>query len=232
MQSARHVKHSDSAGSATGFADSPPSGDYESSQGGDTSPQSRAPDPEVNILLAGSTGHGKSALGNILLNADEEHIWDNRTFQVGDCRESCTDSCSVRHCPNSLVTVMDTPGLNESHERDLPNMIKVVKAAHELGSVHAVVLVMKVDSRMDQTYKDTVLYYEKLLTKEIFKNNLIIVLSGYQAAQRKYRQKPELIGQICKQSADDVKNLLGLQNSPFVHCIDSLPDKIEDLDSM
>ncbi|CAE7714722.1 unnamed protein product [Symbiodinium sp. CCMP2456] len=125
---------------------------------------------------------------------------------------------------------MDTPGLNESYERDLPNMIEVVKSAHRLDRVHAVILVMKVDSRMDQTYKDTVLYYQKLLTPKVFNANLIIVLSGYKPRDMKYRIKPQLPQQIFDQSAADVKKLLGLSKDPMVHGLNSMPETEEDLD--
>ena len=125
---------------------------------------------------------------------------------------------------------MDTPGLNESHARDLPNMIEVVASAHQLDHVHAVILVMKVDSRMDQTYKDTLLYYQKLLTPKVFNANLIIVLSSYKPGEMKYRMKPQLASQIFDQTAADVKELLGLPKDPMVYGINSFPETSEELD--
>ena len=122
---------------------------------------------------------------------------------------------------------MDTPGLNESHARDLPNMIEVVRSAQQLNRVHAVILVMKVDSRMDQTYKDTVLYYQKLLTPKVFNANLMIVLSGFEPGAMKYRLKPQLAREIFDQSAADAKQLLELPKDPMVYGINSLPETPE-----
>ncbi|CAE7320219.1 HERC6 [Symbiodinium natans] len=103
---------------------------------------------QVRLLVLGSTGHGKSALCNLLVEPTEENLWgEDPTFQVGECRRSCTENCSTHSSKTEMA--MDTPGLNESHAADLPHMINVVKAAKELEHVHAVVLAMKIDSRMD-----------------------------------------------------------------------------------
>jgi hypothetical protein len=81
---------------------------------------------------------------------------------------------------------MVTPGLNESHQKDLTNMINVVKEAHKLGKAHAIVLVMKIDSRMDQNYKDTVQYYYDLYGLEACSSSLILVLTNFRHKDRQY----------------------------------------------
>lgn len=104
---------------------------------------------KTHVVLLGSTGHGKGSLANCLLNPTVDHIWEKSTFVVGESRESCTRQCSIESSEEEVV--MDTPGLHESHQKDLPNMSSIVKEAHKLGKAHAIVLVMKIDSRMDQT---------------------------------------------------------------------------------
>ncbi|CAE7677904.1 IAN7 [Symbiodinium sp. CCMP2592] len=187
---------------------------------------------KVNLILVGSTGQGKSTLGNFLMKPDLDHIWEEngqqRTFQVGEDRLSCTQHCAVSTSGDGSVTIMDTPGLNESHEKDLGYMINVVKNAHVLGSVHAVILVMKTESRMDQTYKDTVLYYQQLFGADIFAAHLVIVHPDFKESSKKY-QDPSKIQKIMQQSAEDVQNLLGLKAAPSVRCLNSLPETVEEL---
>ncbi|CAE7199511.1 HERC6 [Symbiodinium natans] len=189
----------------------------------------------VNILMLGATGHGKSSLGNFLLHPDLRYIFEEdgcrQPFRVGDDRLSCTASCSIKDSPDGQVRIMDTPGLNESHERDLHHMINVVKTARQLHHVHAVILAMKMDSRMDQTYKDTIQYYYKLLGDEVFKtnSNLILVLTDYRPKDRKYKKDPELLGRIVSQSADDVQKELELPVAPFTVPINSVPQDEDEL---
>ena len=184
----------------------------------------------VKSLLLGSTGHGKSALGNFLVDPTLDHIWENRTFPVGESLESCTRKCSLGS--SEEVVVMDTPGLNESHQKDLPNMIQIVKAAQELGQAHAIMLVMKMDSRIDQNYKETISYYYQLLGQKAFESNLILVLTNFRQNDRKYRGESgeALLETISNQSGDDVKDHLGLKDRPPVFFINSQPDDEKDLE--
>ena len=187
---------------------------------------------KTHVLLLGSTGHGKSSLGNLLVNPTLAHLREPEkwTFPVGRTRESCTRACSLG-CSDDVI-VMDTPGLNESHQRDLRNMIHVVKQAHALGKAHAIVLVMRMDSRMDQTYKDTVKYYHNLFGPEIFSSRLVLMLTNFRQNDYQYQgeEGTTLVEQIKTQSSGDVGELLNLQESP-VFCINCHPNDEEDLNA-
>ena len=184
---------------------------------------------KTHVLLLGSTGHGKSSLANFLVNPTMDHVWEKSTFAVGESREPCTRQCSLGSSGEEVV--MDTPGLNESHQKDLTNMINVVKEARKLGKAHAIVLVMKIDSRMDQIYKDTVQYYYDLFGLEACSSSLILVLTNFRHKDRQYAggQGRAKVDQIVKQSSDDVKNFFFLEESPEVFCINSRPEDEEDL---
>ena len=188
----------------------------------------------MNILLLGSTGQGKSALGNFLLRPEIPHIWEEegckRAFPVGDDRRSCTTDCWIESSADGRLRIMDTPGLNESHAQDLPHMINVVMTARDLGHVHAVILVMKIGSRMDQPYKDTTMYYYKLLGKKVFEANLLLVLTDLRPNDRKYKKNPQLLWDIVEQSQCDVKEMLGLQRAPYTVAINSMPHDDKELE--
>eukprot|EP00927_Polykrikos_kofoidii_P029544 TRINITY_DN25546_c0_g1_i2.p1 TRINITY_DN25546_c0_g1~~TRINITY_DN25546_c0_g1_i2.p1 ORF type:complete len:495 (+),score=73.18 TRINITY_DN25546_c0_g1_i2:107-1591(+) len=183
-------------------------------------PVQRPFSPEVltKVCLIGSTGNGKSALGNFLLDPLENHR-ENPTFKVGETNKSCTSSCSVQS--KGLITVMDTPGLNESHSKDLQHMIGVVESLHKIQALHAVVLVIKFESRMDQTYQDTVKYYESLMGPA-FVSNLIVVLTAYDPAAKKYKRHGDPRVEMEENIQKSVRSLLPLQSLPLVFSLDAM----------
>ena len=83
------------------------------------------------VVLIGSTGNGKSCLGNFLLNpGDEEEI-----FRVAQDNVPTTKLTTMAYahfdnidgCPEFHLNVIDTPGLNEGTREDLQNMIGIIE---------------------------------------------------------------------------------------------------------
>jgi small GTP-binding protein len=118
------------------------------------------PGMRANIVLVGSTGHGKSTLGNYLLNFGEKQV-----FEEGETGLSCTQSSSAAQVVFSGTTfnVIDTPGLNEAEaERDLKNMLGVHQFCAQEKLLSLVVLVVKANSRLDKQCVETFRYYLEL----------------------------------------------------------------------
>ena len=72
-------------------------------------------DSEIQLLLIGQTGVGKSSLGNFLLRKD--------VFQISDKNECCTKTVNI--CSNKGLTIIDTPCLG-GKEKDEVEILKTI----------------------------------------------------------------------------------------------------------
>ena len=175
----------------------------------------------MTVVLIGSTGNGKSTLGNFLLDPSEEHILDDPTFEPGTTNKPETKYVTV--ASEGDLTVVDTPGLNESDHEDFKHMTAIVKQLNELQSISACILCVKFDSKIDSQYKTTVEYYKRLLP-QLFENNVLVVLTNYCTDEKsKYQRKRQNI-----REETSVENTLGevskgLLYPPGCFLIDALP---------
>ena len=94
------------------------------------------------IVLLGSTGDGKSALGNCLLKLDPLD-----GFKESDDPESCTteieEITGAWLGDGPLCTIVDTPGLNDSQGRDLEHLERIVEFLRTGKVVNMFLLVRK-----------------------------------------------------------------------------------------
>lgn len=145
------------------------------------------------ILLIGSTGSGKSTLGNFLI--DPENSSSNLTFAVATDNKPMTQFTEIATVPvsatrdiedvtneNTLV-VIDTPGLNESKSKDFSHMTKLIKQLNIVKMIKACIFVVKFSAKIDQQYKDTIRYYSQLLPS-LFSRNVLIVMTDYATDKR------------------------------------------------
>ena len=180
------------------------------------------------ILLIGSTGNGKSTLGNFLVDPDRDHIiGDKQTFLTARSNLPQThaiSSCQLQH-EGQTFTVIDTPGLNESAWKDLRHMIDIVKYLRTLESVGACVLCTKFDAKIDEQYKATIAYYSKLLPT-LFEGNVVVVMTDLATDERsvKLRQIKGTDEEQMKENAiAEIKTIAGLSYRPQLFTIDGLP---------
>ena len=209
----------------------------------------------LNLLLIGSTGNGKSSLGNFLLKCtctkgasdaaaaaddddDEDEDDENSRSESGEeffkeifrtARSNMPETTRVQVEHNlegsPQLAVMDTPGLNESAERDLSHMIEIITEVKNLGSITACILCVKFDSKIDAQYRATIAYYRKLLPT-LFERNVVIVLTNFlmdEYSERRRRRQKVNIDAIVKNTQREVKEIGDLRFEPQVFLIDSLP---------
>ena len=234
------------------------------------------------VLLIGSTGNGKSTLGNFLFdpspNAKEyfEVVTDNLpkthtckvvTFSVKyrqsqgrgssrdiqNSRANSEDSSSAKSSqskgtggtttsPGLLgkiakaigvkneevtgsLTVIDTPGINESKEKDLECMTDLVTTLKEQQTIRACIFVMKFSVKIDQQYRDTIKCYSTLLPS-LFSQNCLIVLTHYATDKRSEilrRKKSFNYDSFVKNIKEEIKKSSGIRSTPIVFSIDSVP---------
>ena len=190
----------------------------------------KAEDAPMTVLLIGSTGSGKSTLGNFLLDPRDRHIFGKeQTFRTARDNKPETQGVSTRvtreQSGKRAVRIIDTPGLNESATQDLLHMIDIVKTLNSVESISACILCMKFESKIDSQYKDTVTYYRKLLPS-LFEGNVVIVLTQYQTDPRseKQRQLQEVdIDAVVTNAQKEVRDAADLCYYPRVFMIDSMP---------
>ena len=147
---------------------------------------STLPTKRATVLLIGSTGNGKSTLGNFLLDPEGEvKCFATAKDNMPETQRTQSDeSVFIGHAVENLgyssvqLTVVDTPGLNESDAADLKHMIDIVEELRQQSTITACVLVVKFNSKIDMQYKKTIEYYSRLLPS-LFDKNVFVVMTGY-----------------------------------------------------
>uniref|UniRef100_A0A1X7TQK2 Uncharacterized protein n=1 Tax=Amphimedon queenslandica TaxID=400682 RepID=A0A1X7TQK2_AMPQE len=129
---------------------------------------------------------GKSTFGNFLLDPDNKHMYEYPTLIAAatDNRPMTQEVKVVRKKVqigdgrSEMLTIIDTPGLNKSADKDLSHMIGIIKTLNEYKKITACILVVKFNAKIDAQYRATLEYYSKLLPG-LFDNNVIIVMTDY-----------------------------------------------------
>lgn len=189
------------------------------------------------VLLIGSTGNGKSTLGNFLLNPDIQKP-GGKFFKVAKdnlpqtkLTEHKTTAVKIRkdEPPKDLI-VIDTPGLNESKVHDLRHMIDLIEKLQAVKGIKACIFVVKFSTKIDEQYKNTIEYYAKLLPS-LFDKNIVIVVTDYATDERSedMRRRQGIDYEV---NVNNIKKEIlessGISFTPMLFAIDCLPwDEIE-----
>ena len=183
-----------------------------------------------SLLLLGATGNGKSALGNYLIDPSKEHIIPGKGQTFATAKSNFPETKEVqsgRVRDNNFynITIIDTPGLNDSDEKDLAHMIDLVKNLREVKGITACAIVCSFDGKIDEPFKMTIEYYGKLLP-QIFENNVFVVMTKVkhgESADADREMQGIVLEENKKNIQDKVAGFAKLRFEPKVFMIDSLP---------
>ena len=181
---------------------------------------------------------GKSTLGNFLLNPDERHMFDIQTFAAAKDNRPTTQEVRAEtrkvHIEGSrheTLTIIDTPGLNESGEKDSSHMIQIIEMLYRKKEIRACILVIKFNTKIDAQYKATMEYYGKLLPG-LFDKNVIIVMTDFATDGHSERMRQRQGIDVAKMKENTIMELRQCSNSqltysPQLFMIDCLPRDTE-----
>ena len=181
---------------------------------------------------------GKSTLGNFLLDPDERHMFDMQTFAAATNNKPMTQEVRavtrkvhIEGSRHETLTIIDTPGLNESAEKDSSHMIQIIDKLSEFGKIRACILVIKFNAKIDAKYKATIHYYSQLLPG-LFDRNVIIVMTNFATDGHSERMRRRQGIDVAKMKENTIMELRQCSNSqltysPQLFMIDCLPRDTE-----
>ena len=131
---------------------------------------------ELKLVLTGETGIGKSQLGNFILQQEDR-------FTVGDGDNSETYSFQENTAfikdMNMNITIMDTPGLNDTKNRDFDIMNKLIEKFQNDRSIDGIILVYSF-TKPRKVSKDgeLILNLKKIFGEDILKQRLKVIVTN------------------------------------------------------
>ena len=137
----------------------------------------------IEILLIGKTGHGKSQLGNFLLQ-------DQNAFVVSSNPESETHLTEKKTVGN--VTIIDSPGLLDSKHRDNEHYTQMIASIKCLTKLNGILIVVNSqETRFSSDLQQMIKIICNNFNYETMKNNIGFVFTKFYGKSEK--KKKEII---------------------------------------
>ncbi|CAG5129294.1 unnamed protein product [Candidula unifasciata] len=154
------------------------------------------PGGDIDLLMIGKTGHGKSSTGNSILGQD--------LFNCSESGESETSKNGVgwAEIDGRTIKVVDTPGVcdtrNDAASVDLAIEYISTAIAYCPEGFHALLLLIRFPTRMTEEEKTTIELLKRVLGENILKSHCIVVFTYGDVFYRKMAAKETTFDEWCK----------------------------------
>ena len=154
---------------------------------------------DIKIMLIGETGVGKSQLGNFLLQKE--------FFKVGHNKKSETDKISEgsSNIGNMRVTIIDTPGFNDTLGRDEQNMNLIVEKFQNDSLIDGMILVYSYKGpRKVPKHEELLKNLITIFGKDLLENRLKVIITNRTVGE----ERDDVEEQKEETQKNDIKNFL------------------------
>ena len=130
---------------------------------------------EISLILLGATGDGKSQLGNFILN-------NPKAFKVSDDIDSETKETRGEYGINGAedLFVIDTPGLQDTHEKDKLILAQMASYVKKHKILHAIIIVLNFEiDRLSGYIQNMLKIFVKMFPIPNFWDHVAFVFTHY-----------------------------------------------------
>ncbi|XP_059162448.1 uncharacterized protein LOC131945852 [Physella acuta] len=166
------------------------------------------PPKELDLVLIGKTGNGKSATGNSVLN--KENAFTEGCDFSSKTRFPEYDACDFL---NYRIQVVDCPGVFDT-ELSKENGVMMVHAALQTAVIanpkgyHAFLVVVKYGNRFLEEDKTTIMILKNILGSDFLKNYGVLVLTNGDSLSLQTKKTGLSLNDFCNQQTGYFKTLL------------------------
>ena len=155
----------------------------------------------LKIVLIGATGVGKSQLGNFILNKECFEVGDTMNSKTGEISEET----SLIKEMNINVTIVDTPGLNDTGGKDKEIMDKIVNKFKNDNSIDGLILVYSYRNlRKVQKDKELLNNLKQIFGEDLLKSRLKVIFTNSVFGRERKKNEDEKE----RNTKVDIKNFL------------------------
>ena len=168
------------------------------------------------VVIIGETGAGKSAFCGLLEGSLEfvDGHWTS-TFKLGHGGSSETNEPKLLAAQWRVrddvlpILLVDTPGLGDSRgpPKDDEHMAEVARWVNGLGHVHAMVILLKNETRISHSLRENLQFFQRRFGKKMWDHTLMVVNKwSHETKAQKKRKAGKL--QSAKQFEEEFRQML------------------------
>lgn len=174
---------------------------------------------DLKIVLIGSTGQGKSQLGNFILRSKEED--ETEFFKVGDGKESKTDEIESKssYVEKMNVTIVDTPGLHDTagEGKDQSHMEEIVNKFKTDNSIDGIIYVFNFKNpRLTTEHQELLADLINMFSEEVLKKRLKVIITN-RSVGKEFKKEKNKIDIQKKDIQNFLKNMITGDDIIFVN---------------